>query len=258
MTSQDFSFYLKELLEKRPDFSVTTELPKAALATADSPHLHSGWEIVVLEDGVKFNPAFVTHEKNYRVQFSIEFDLLNIVCHTPQRGGFCKWKIPSELSGVHLAPELCRLLMRLTPEKQVTRELFYSAVASLLHIIRQLDAACLESAADHTVAFLTGYLNSHYYQPDLSLDTLSDMFGISVQYLNRIMRSAGYPPVHTLLVNIRLEKARELLESGRYSVSDTARLTGWRSPLYFSSRFKLKYKVSPQTYMEEHLHTDLG
>ena len=257
MKTADFNFYLKELLEKRPDFSVTSELPKPQLAGADSPHLHSGWEIVVLEDAVKFNPMFVTHEKNYHVVFSIEFDLLNIICHTPQRGGFRRWRIPPELSGVHLAPELCTLLMRMLPEKQVTRELFYSAVASLSHVLCQLDAADWGQDSDHTVAFLTGYLNSHYYQPDLSLDSLSDMFGISPQYLNRIMRAAGYPPVHTLLVNIRLEKALELLKSGRYSIGETARLTGWRSPLYFSSRFKLKYGVPPGSCMADSSQNDL-
>ena len=50
------------------------------------------------------------------------------------------------------------------------------------------------------------------------------------------------------LENIRLRKARELLESTSLSISDIARTAGYNDSNYFARSFKKVYGVSPRDY----------
>ena len=49
---------------------------------------------------------------------------------------------------------------------------------------------------------------------------------------------------------MRLQRAADMLLSGggKTSVSEIARMCGFRDPLYFSRMFKKRYQVSPSRY----------
>ena len=56
---------------------------------------------------------------------------------------------------------------------------------------------------------------------------------------------------HKFLMDIRLQTAAETLESDygdASSISEVARMCGFREPLYFSRVFKTRFGVSPTAY----------
>ena len=66
-------------------------------------------------------------------------------------------------------------------------------------------------------------------------------------FIRSFKEYAGLPP-RKYLTDIRIKKARELLESTDYSVGEIGGITGYENPLYFSRIFKKVTGVSPMEY----------
>ena len=79
----------------------------------------------------------------------------------------------------------------------------------------------------------------------LSLKMLSELTLISPSGINRIFAKYHQQSPAAFYRNLRLEKARELLESGRYSVIAAAGLTGFSSPQHLSAAFRMRYNLTP-------------
>ena len=56
---------------------------------------------------------------------------------------------------------------------------------------------------------------------------------------------------HKYLLSIRMEKAKELLIAGQYSVAETAMLCGYESISNFSTTFKNVVGISPIDYKKK-------
>lgn len=69
---------------------------------------------------------------------------------------------------------------------------------------------------------------------------------LSPFYISKIFKSeTGDAPIRHL-INIRLEKAREMLENGwDGSIQETAAAVGYDDAYHFSKLFKKKYGISP-------------
>ncbi len=50
------------------------------------------------------------------------------------------------------------------------------------------------------------------------------------------------------LENVRLKKARELLETSSLSISDISLMVGYNDPNYFARSFKKVYELTPREY----------
>lgn len=81
----------------------------------------------------------------------------------------------------------------------------------------------------------------------LTLDDISARFFISKSTLIRLFKDTlGITPIQ-FLINIRLVKAKELLNSG-YSVQETSELVGYKDEYNFIKLFKKNYNISPKQY----------
>jgi signal transduction histidine kinase/DNA-binding response OmpR family regulator len=77
------------------------------------------------------------------------------------------------------------------------------------------------------------------------VEQLADAMRISrVQLFKKTKSLIGLPP-GDLIRNLRLEKAKFLLETGAGNVSDVAYQTGFANPNYFSKAFKKHFGISP-------------
>ncbi len=93
------------------------------------------------------------------------------------------------------------------------------------------------------------YLRKHLYDPDLKVDTLSAICGISGTYFRKIFQANYAMPPNQYILEKRLTHAITLIEIGEYnSISEVAASVGYQDPLYFSRVFKKKYGVSPSQY----------
>jgi AraC-like DNA-binding protein len=94
------------------------------------------------------------------------------------------------------------------------------------------------------VRTIIAYMNKNYNE-DISLDKVAKATYLSPVYISKIFKEeTGYSPIN-YLINIRLQKARQLLESGNISVKAAAEGVGYRDAYYFSKLFKKYYGFSP-------------
>lgn len=97
----------------------------------------------------------------------------------------------------------------------------------------------------YVVEQLVSYFEEHYAEK-ISLDQIAENMYLSPFYISRIFKSeTGDTPIHHL-INIRLERAKELLEQGTNgSIQEVAAAVGYDDVYHFSKLFKKRYGVPP-------------
>lgn len=92
---------------------------------------------------------------------------------------------------------------------------------------------------------IISYIQMNYTEPDLTVESVADTFGVSSSYLRRIFsENIGIPPIK-YINKLRFNRAKELLNSGYYSIADIAILSGFQNVKYFSTSIKKMYGKTP-------------
>ena len=89
------------------------------------------------------------------------------------------------------------------------------------------------------------------YMDDISVDKLSKMLGIDRRYLCRIFKSATSKSPQQFLIDVRLEKAVQLLKTTNYPINEISINIGYRDIYNFSKMFKRKFGTSPNNYRKD-------
>ena len=110
---------------------------------------------------------------------------------------------------------------------------------------RPLGCAFESANRKYVVEQIMNYIEDHYSEK-ISLDQIAENMYLSPFYISRIFKSeTGNAPIR-YLINIRLEKARELLEGGyEGSIQEVAAQVGYDDAYHFSKLFKKRYGISP-------------
>lgn len=97
----------------------------------------------------------------------------------------------------------------------------------------------------YVVEQIVNYFDDHYSEK-ISLDQIAENMYLSPFYISKIFKSeTGDTPIRHL-INIRLEKAKELLEGGYAgSIQEVAASVGYDDAYHFSKLFKKRYGISP-------------
>lgn len=93
---------------------------------------------------------------------------------------------------------------------------------------------------------MSDILISYNYSEKISLDQIAENMYLSPFYISRIFKSeTGDTPIRHL-INIRLEKAKELLENGfDGSIQEVAAKVGYDDVYHFSKLFKKRFGMPP-------------
>lgn len=91
------------------------------------------------------------------------------------------------------------------------------------------------------------YLMAHYAEK-LSCEAVAEHFYISSSYLKKILAQEAGSSFTSVVEEIRLEKACELLASNQYYIANIAEMVGYHDPAYFTKVFKKKYRMTPTQY----------
>ena len=83
------------------------------------------------------------------------------------------------------------------------------------------------------------------YNSDLTLKNLSKIFHYNVAYFGKLFKSNTGMSYNDYVTSVRMEKAKELLESGQFNVSEVSARTGYKSSQYFSITFRRYMGYSP-------------
>lgn len=97
----------------------------------------------------------------------------------------------------------------------------------------------------YVVEQIVNYFEDHYAEK-ISLDQIAENMYLSPFYISKIFKSeTGDTPIRHL-INIRLERARELLLAGfPGSISEVAEQVGYEDAYHFSKLFKKRYGIPP-------------
>lgn len=128
-------------------------------------------------------------------------------------------------SGIDAELEICGIAMKLLMEAA------YSA----------------ESRIPEQTARLLRYIEKHLHEP-LGLTGLSEKLGISTTQLNRISQQYTGTSLMSYIRGQRLRWAKEMLTGSNLTIKEIALTTGFSDALYFSSRFKKHFGLSPTAY----------
>lgn len=91
------------------------------------------------------------------------------------------------------------------------------------------------------------YFNENFSQK-ITVEEYAKNQHISICWFIRSFKSyTGLPPMQ-YITSIRIQKAKELLESTMYTVSEIGAIVGYENPLYFSRIFKKQTNKSPMEY----------
>ncbi len=85
----------------------------------------------------------------------------------------------------------------------------------------------------------------------MSISNLSALCGITPEYFRRLFREHfGDSPI-AYINKMKLTRAKELLSSGMYSVSETALLSEYTELSHFSREFKRHTGSAPSEYAKQ-------
>jgi AraC-like DNA-binding protein len=101
---------------------------------------------------------------------------------------------------------------------------------------------------ERRVAEAMAFLQTHYYEADMSLPKVAAAVGLSPSHLSSLVRQTTGQSIHQTLVDLRLRRAMALLADTRHTIKEIATLTGWSHQLYFSSAFRKRYGNPPSAY----------
>ena len=95
------------------------------------------------------------------------------------------------------------------------------------------------------------YIHNCPIDGPLDNDSVAKATGVSPNYLTRVFQEFMGMPLHKYIVNIKLEKAQQLLLSGKTNITDVAEKAGFSSIHVFSRRFKNEFGISPSEFMDQ-------
>jgi len=92
------------------------------------------------------------------------------------------------------------------------------------------------------------YIQSHFEEPDISLESLAQSLQVSPVYLSRIIKQELGMSFVSLIADMRMKKAIQLLTSTDLSILEIAECVGYDSQHYFSTAFKKMMGMPPNQY----------
>jgi AraC family transcriptional regulator len=96
---------------------------------------------------------------------------------------------------------------------------------------------------------VTNYMREHLDEP-IGLDVLSGLVGLSRFHFCTAFRKATGTTTHAWLVNLRMERARQLLSDPALAVTDVALAVGYETPSAFTASFRKVTGVTPRAFRQ--------
>ncbi len=103
---------------------------------------------------------------------------------------------------------------------------------------------------DDNLTKLLAYIDDHYSEP-LALTDLSAHFHFNPSYLSSYFSQHLNKGFSDYLTDVRITKAKELLDNPNLSIADVGSMVGYHDHSYFCKVFKKKTKLSPSRYRKE-------
>lgn len=94
------------------------------------------------------------------------------------------------------------------------------------------------------------YIREHYNE-NIVINDLAERYGMSPNYFSSVFKKEVQQSTVNYITEIRMEKAKELLETSDLSVVDIAKKSGYEDSQYFFRVFKKHTGMTPLNYREQ-------
>jgi AraC-like DNA-binding protein len=91
----------------------------------------------------------------------------------------------------------------------------------------------------------------------LDNETVAEAIGVSTNYLTNIFQTYLGISLHKYILNIRIDRAQQLLLSGKVNITEAAGQTGFSSIHVFSKTFKNILGISPSQFINETISSEI-
>lgn len=143
--------------------------------------------------------------------------------------------------------------------KSAYEDVFYSSnsIRDIMHELtehifqKEEGAEALKMDTPEFFQSVTRYL-AHHMSENMTLKSVGKEFGISQTYLGTLFRKYNHKPFSAFLMELRLEKAREIFCCHpELLIKEVAEMVGYGDQFYFSRIFRAYTGKSPSEYLEE-------
>ena len=118
----------------------------------------------------------------------------------------------------------------------------------ILDMIKEYSYGYVSPNSEELIMPAVTYIHKEYTGETISIARLAQICGVSETHFRKTFSSVkGCSPVD-YINNLKLSRAKELLSSGMYTVSEAAELSGFHDESYFSRFFKKETGTAPSKY----------
>lgn len=115
------------------------------------------------------------------------------------------------------------------------------------------DDFSVAGSSQEAVQKAMAYIQEHYMEHDFRLATVSDVLYMNNSYLSHIFKQKTGTTLYQYLLDIRMQKAKQLLADSTLTVAEIGYRVGYAIPKNFYSAFKKYYSESPRSYQKRKL-----
>lgn len=136
-------------------------------------------------------------------------------------------------------------------QTDVTPASMLAAAGAAWHLLTLLLVSQVRpDSATESVQSAARYLREHFADP-VSVSELAAMARLSTSHFSAIFRAEVGQSVQAYRTDVRMARARELLDTTPIPVSEIARMVGYDDAFYFTRQFKKTHGVAPTIYRSQ-------
>ncbi len=142
------------------------------------------------------------------------------------------------------------LVYRNVPEEFYRKADVFEALEWLKSLVGDLFSMEVDENTNHILMQNVKNYIDHHYDEEISLELLSQKTFISASYISALFKKTFHIGVSEYVSDLRMEKAKELLQSGNWKIEEIARQVGMTNSTYFITRFKRRFGMTPNQYKQ--------
>lgn len=105
------------------------------------------------------------------------------------------------------------------------------------------------SHAVERLAPLIAYMNEHYADPEIGLEQMAAVPGITPRHLNTLFKQSFGMTAYSYFILLRIRKSKEFMTGdSRLTVKETATKVGFRDASHFVATFRRIEGVTPEQF----------
>lgn len=134
-------------------------------------------------------------------------------------------------------------------ENNQEKEISFSPNAKFIYLqfLSQLEDPIKNTRAKKLLKEAIQYICQNYAE-DLTVEKIAAQLYVSSSYLRKVFANEINSSVVSILEEVRLNAACDLLQKNAYYIADIADMIGYHNPSYFTKVFKDKFGITPSEY----------